>query len=174
MRYNVAQLLKEPIGSTRHYQLDEDFTGADRIADQVSGTLLLLRTHQGVLARAELRIEVTLNCGRCLDAFPLPLVLSVEEEFFPMIDINTGQRLSVPAGAEGARIDAEHVLELTDTVRQCVITHSPMKPLCRDNCLGLCQQCGANQNQQACECGAVDMDPRWKELAKLLYSNGAK
>ena len=168
MLYNVAQLLKEPIGSTRSYEVAEDFTVADRFADNVHGALLLLRTHQGVLATAELEVRVTLDCGRCLSTFPLLLDLSIEEEFFPLVDVNTGHWLSLPTGTEGTRISADHVLDFTDVLRQCVITHVPMKPLCRDNCAGLCQQCGANLNQGNCQCGVAKVDPRWKALAELL------
>ena len=168
MLYNVAQLLKEPIGSTRSYEVDEDFTGAERFADNVHGSLQLLRTHQGVLATAELEVKVTLECGRCLSTFPLLLNLSIEEEFFPLVDINTGRRVSIPSGAEGTRISADHVLDFTDVLRQCVITQVPMKPLCHADCAGLCQQCGANLNQGTCQCISAEVDPRWKSLADLL------
>ncbi len=168
MRYNVAQLLKEPIGSTRDYRLDEIFRGSERFADHVHGPLTLLKTHQGVLATAELDVEAVKVCGRCLSEYPLNLSLSIEEEFFPMLDINTGRRLSVPFGFEGAHIDESHTMELAEVLRQYVITNSPMKPLCRPECAGLCHDCGVNLNQQKCECGEANLDPRWRDLASLL------
>jgi uncharacterized protein len=174
MLYNVAQLLKEPIGSTRSYKVEEDFTGAERFADNAHGFLRLLRTHQGLLATAELEVTVTLDCGRCLSTFPLLLALSIEEEFFPLVDVNTGHRLSIPSGAEGTRIGADHVLDFTDVLRQCVITHVPMKPLCHPGCSGLCQQCGANLNQRDCQCSGANLDPRWEALADLLQQRQSK
>ena len=169
MRHNVAQLLKEPIGSTRSYPVEEAFTSAERFADHVSGSLRLLRTHQGVLAAGALQVDVTADCGRCLDVFTLSLSFSIEEEYFPLVDIDTGRRAEVPAGAEGSPIGVDHVLDLTDVVCQSVITNLPMKPLCRDNCLGLCPQCGANQNRQTCDCWSANVDPRWRDLANLLF-----
>jgi uncharacterized protein len=169
MRYNVAQLLKEPIGSTRSYQLEETFTAHGRFADWVNGSVRFLRTHQGILVNAELEARVTLACGRCLSGFTLPLTLHVEEEFFPLVDVNTGRRLFQPDGSEGSRIDASHTLDLTDILRQYVITYQPMKPLCNPNCAGLCQQCGANLNQRNCSCDTAQRDPRWGALAELLY-----
>ena len=168
MRYNVAQLLKEPIGSTRDYGLDEIFSGAERFADHVHGPLTLMRTHQGVLATAELDVEATKVCGRCLSEYPLYLSLSIEEEFFPMLDINTGRWLSAPFGFEEARIDESHTMEVTEVLRQYVITVSPMKPLCRPECAGLCQHCGVNLNQQECECSKANLNPRGRDLASLL------
>ena len=71
MIYNVAQLLKEPTGSTRQYQLDEVFSAEDRILDQVKGEVDIIRTHQGVLVTANLVIESTVSCSRCLEEYAL-------------------------------------------------------------------------------------------------------
>ena len=92
MRYNVAQLLKEPTGSTRSYQLWEEFTDAGRIVDSARGTVDMLRTHQGVLVNATLEIRDTITCGRCLGETGLDSDLSIEEEFLPILDLDTGRR----------------------------------------------------------------------------------
>jgi uncharacterized protein len=174
MQYNVAQLLKEPIGSTRSYQLEETFTGSARFADWANGSVHFLRTHQGILVSAELESQVTLACGRCLSEFTLPLTLHVEEEFFPMVDVVTGRRLPQPAGSEGSSIDANHTLDLTEVLRQCVITSQPMKPLCSSDCPGLCQQCGANLNQYHCNCHTAQRDRRWGPWRNCFTINEIK
>ncbi len=168
MRYNVAQLLKEPIGSTRSYDLDQAFSGAERFADHISGSILLLRTDQGVLTSADLQVDSTLTCGRCLVKYHFELTLKIEEEFFPTVEISTGRRLAGPSGSGEPSIDATHTLELTDVLRQHVITNSPMKPLCQPDCVGLCQQCGANLNHQKCVCSNANVDPRWESSTGLL------
>ena len=63
MQFNVAQLLKEPIGSTRNYQLDEKFTGPHRYAEAASGLVHMLRTHQGILVRATVDVTSILMCS---------------------------------------------------------------------------------------------------------------
>ena len=169
MQYNVAQLLKESTGSTRSYRLNEMFTGAERIVDRVEGPVHMLRTHQGILVTATLKIQTTLACSRCLREYTSLSTITVEEEFFPTIDINTGQGLPHPVNAEEAlRIDSSHVLDLTETLRQYVLADAPMKPLCRDDCRGLCQLCGANLNQGICNCITAQPDPRWGTLASFF------
>ena len=169
MQYNVAQLLKEPIGATRSYQVEQSFTGVPGITDRVRGQLDMLRTHQGILVNAKLDIESTLICSRCIGEFTRPSTLFIEEECFPTIDLHTGRNLSQSAEEEGAlRIDDTHLLDLHEVLRQYVITDGPMKPLCRPNCLGLCQHCGINLNQARCECDAGQRDQRWADLAALL------
>jgi uncharacterized protein len=169
MQYHVAQLLKESTGSTRSYRLDETSTGAERIVDRVKGPVHLIRTHQGILVTATLNIQRTLACSRCLREYTSPSTITVEEEFSPNIDITTGRNLPPHANAEEAlRIDASHVLDLTETLRQYVLADAPMKPLCRDDCRGLCQLCGANLNQGICNCISDQPDPRWGILASLF------
>jgi uncharacterized protein len=169
MQYNVAQLLKEPIGSTRTYPLEETFDGAQRITDRVKGQLQLLHTHQGILVTAQLDITVTLTCGRCLNPLTRSSIITIEEEYFPTVDITTGRNLPLPESAEGAlRIDSHHILDFTEALRQCVITDEPMKPLCQEDCRGLCQICGTNQNYGKCNCEPQQIAPRWRVLVALL------
>ena len=82
MQYNVAQLLKEPIGSSRSYQLDEHLNGVERFADHLGGSVTLLKTLEGVLVHLGLGVDAVLACGRCLAEYPLKLTLDIEEEFF--------------------------------------------------------------------------------------------
>ncbi len=172
MRFNVAQLLKEPIGSERGYQLDENFTGSQRVTEMVRGPVHMSRTHQGVLVRAALETRCALTCSRCLGAFSRSSTLSLEEEFFPLVDIRGGRSLFQLDEPEDRRvIDTRHVLDLTEVVREYAVTDLPMKPLCRPGCLGLCQACGAERNLNRCDCSAFPRDSRWGALAGLAYQH---
>ncbi len=170
MRFNVAQLLKEPIGSERGYRVDENYTGSQRITEMARGPVQMLRTHQGVLVGAALEIRCALTCSRCLGAFSRSSTLSLEEEFFPLVDIQSGRSVFQPDEPEGRRvIDSRHNLDLTEAVREYAVTDLPMKPLCRPGCLGLCQVCGAERNLNRCGCSALPRDSRRGALAGLLY-----
>lgn len=128
----------------------------------------MLKTHQGILVDANVDADALLTCGRCLTGYVLKLSLNIEEEFFPMVDIDTGYKIEVPDGSEDVLIDEAHTLDLLEVVRQYIITNAPMKPLCRAECGGLCQNCGANLNLKECQCSKLAMDPRWADLAGLL------
>jgi uncharacterized protein len=168
MQYNIAQLLKEPIGSERTYQLDEHLAGPQLGTDVARGPVHILRTHQGVLINATLEIRSALNCSRCLDGFDRSSTLYIEEEFFPPMDTEGGRSLGPPAESEGRWLtDAGQVLDLTEVVRECVVTDLPMKSLCGPECSGLCQTCGVNLNLAGCDCSASAQDSRWEALAGL-------
>ena len=171
MQYNVAQLLMGPIGESRSYNVEEIYTEASRITDRANGPVQVVRTHQGVLVNADLDIQTTLACSRCLGEFVWSSTLYIEEEFFPAVDLHTGRQLQSPTDDEGdQRIDSDHVLDLTEIMRQYAIADMPMKPLCRANCLGLCRACGSNLNQGECNCSDAQVDLRWGALADLLKS----
>jgi uncharacterized protein len=169
MEINVAQLLKEPIGSTRNYEINEvvDVTG-EGDNSRVEGRVKLQRTQRGILVRGELQTEVGLTCSRCLCSFIYPLEINFEEEYIPTIDIVTGIPLSSPEEPGDFLIDEHHVIDLAEAVRQYTLLAMPMKPLCREDCAGLCRECGQNLNQGPCGCPVRVIDPRWSKLSKLL------
>ena len=154
MRYNVAQLLMEPTGSVRTYQLDESFEGPESTQDRAAGTVEIMRTHQGMLVKAAIETLVQTTCGRCLSGFQRASLLMVEEESFPTLEPGTGKKIVPPDESEGViHIDERHMLDLSDVVRQYVLTDIPIKPLCSENCLGLCPECGSNLIKEKCKCG---------------------
>ncbi len=170
MQINVAQLLKEPIGSFRHYQIAKtsDLSSVSEGSCQVEGEVKLLRTDRSILASGTLMTEVTMLCSRCLSPFNLPLTLKIEEEYFPTIDVVSGAHLSVPADSSDLTIDENHIIDLTEAVRQYMLLATPMKPLCRTDCAGLCPQCGYNLNYGPCNCTVSPVDTRWVKLRELM------
>jgi uncharacterized protein len=168
MDMNVSQLLRDPIGSTREYHIDEvvDITG-DGQNKRVIGDCHLLRTQRSILVKCALATEVELTCSRCLARFRQPLKIKFEEEFLPTLDAQTGTPLPPPEDSSAFTIDTQHTLDLTEAVRQYALMAIPMKPLCQKDCAGLCPTCGKNLNQGKCDCPTDDTDPRWAKLAEL-------
>jgi uncharacterized protein len=172
MQFNVAQLLKEQSGFTKEHDLHEDISELDpEIAplSALTGPVQLIRTSDGVFALGTLRTNLELNCSRCLDAFSFPLKFRIEEEFRPSIDIATGA--SLPLGEDddpATRIDAHHILDLVDVIRQDILLAMPPRPICRSNCAGLCPVCGQNLNDNPHEHADEQIDPRLEILKELL------
>ncbi len=169
MQINVAQLLQSPVGTTRYYQVDEVIDVAGDGKDwRVQGEVRMVRTPRSILAGCTLHTEVELTCGRCLSVFNSPVTLNFEEEYMPTVDVGNGLPLSLPEEPGAFTIDAHHVLDLTEAVRQYTLVAIPMKPLCHEECAGLCQTCGRNLNQGPCGCPVQETDPRWSALKELL------
>ncbi len=169
MLYNVAQMLREPAGATREYTLDEGVTFGDEQTwgkIRICGVLHLLRTLTGVLATGDLRTAIDEECARCLEHYHQPLMLALEDEFYPQMDPDTGVTVAIPESQFA--IDEHHVLDLTEAIRQAVLINRPIQPLCRPDCQGLCPECGVNRNLHACDCAAPAVDPRWAKLKAML------
>jgi len=165
MQFNVADLQKEGYGAFREYDIDEDvrFDGAPH---RLTGHVRLDRTHDGVLVRARLRGTSDAECARCLRAFGFPLDLTIEEEYIPTLDLN-GARIEPPEGQEDAyRINERHILDLREPIEQYWAIALPIAPVCRDDCRGLCPDCGADRTENhACPTPATD--DRWAKLRDL-------
>jgi uncharacterized protein len=168
MEVNVSQLLKSSIGSIREYDIDEpaDIIGTGVIS-RVKGHVKLTRTNRGVLVQGTLQSEIPIECSRCLKEFNYPLTVTLEEEFFPVIDVNSGTPLEIPDDPSSFTIDDHHILDLDEAIRQNALLAIPMKPLCREDCAGLCQKCGIDLNQGECDCNKTEIDPRWAKLVDL-------
>ncbi len=177
MQYNVAQLLKAPTGTARHYELDEPVEELNRllrvddvhIRDRLRGQITLMHTTDGILVTGVLQTTVELVCDRCLQNFEAPVELGIEESFRPSIDIRTGSVLQPVPGEElETLINEQHILDMREVVRQDILLALPMHPLCRPNCAGLCPECGQDLNEGSCNCRVETIDPRWAKLRSLM------
>jgi uncharacterized protein len=168
MDMNVSQLLRDPIGSTRHFHIDEivNITG-DGQNHKIQGDCLMLRTQRSILVKCTLNTEVELICSRCLGKFHYPLKIRFEEEFLPTVDVQSGMPLPPAEESSAFTIDEQHTLDLTEAIRQYSLLAIPIKALCKKDCAGLCPTCGKNLNQGKCDCPMQDIDPRWSKLAEL-------
>ena len=170
MVMNVAQLLMEPSGSRREYLLDETITLFDDSEEQrVTGKVTLLRTNKSIWVSAELTSTVDCECGRCLTPISQHIEIGLEEEFFSVSDPMTGtEENPLDVDHQHLYIDDKHTLDLSGTLRDYASMGVPMKPLCKPECAGLCQKCGANLNEGSCVCDRVSRDSRWNALLEAV------
>ena len=108
-------------------------------------------------------------CSRCLDPYPFANVSNFHVRFRPRPTVSEeNEEVEITAAEE---LDVEFYVErsipLRDLALEQVQLSIPMKPLCDENCLGLCPQCGANRNREACGCETSALDERWGSLAEI-------
>jgi uncharacterized protein len=170
IEFNVAQLLKAPVGTTRHYDVDETLPAIEEYeaTEPVRGHVKLVRTNRGILVEARLATAVRLPCSRCLEDLVAPLRIRMDEEFLPTVDVVTGVPLEQPGGEDAFTIDEHHILDLDEAVRQYGLLELPSQPLCRAGCAGLCPTCGENLNYGRCDCLVEPEDSRVGTLGQLL------
>lgn len=177
MQYNVAQLLRAPTGTVRRREIDEPAAEVQALLDgdgirahgPLQGSVTLMQTTDSILVTGALETTVELVCDRCLTPFETEVTLQMEENFRPTIDVESGAALPPVKGEELATlIDEQHILDLSEVVRQMILLEAPMHPVCRPDCKGLCPRCGQNLNEGQCDCETEIVDPRWSKLQSLL------
>ncbi len=148
-----------------------DYNGIRGIKE-IAVSLEIQKTDEEYFCQGEIEARVRLECARCL------------REFDSRIKNKTNFIIcseSLHAARSGQGIDNEDYVffqgpdlqaDLTDIVRQSIILAVGMKPLCSEDCRGLCPNCGVNLNEQTCSCIAEKGDPRWESLKKLHMVNG--
>jgi uncharacterized protein len=174
MLFNVSGLIHEGIGATRHHAIEGTISGEERGLEQVSGEVEFLRTKAGVLVRAHLHLEEPEICSRCLQPLQETIGIDFEEEFRTTVDPQSGDVLDDGVDDEAFLIDENHVLDLTEAVRQYREASAEMQPLCRPECKGLCPRCGQDLNQGECGCVLGQVDNRWAALGGLLADKEGK
>lgn len=118
-----------------------------------------------VLVQGRVTATVPQTCGRCLEAFPARVEVRVDVRLLPRPV--TGD--SVKLGADDLDVDfyTNDELDLKRVVETETTLALPMKPLCREDCRGLCPACGGNRNLVPCACAERAPDPRLAALRDL-------
>lgn len=126
----------------------------------------VVRADPGFFLRAQLDYEQTVRCDRCLTAITERAggeveLLLIDEPAPTADDVELAEEDLGVVYVEGEVFDTRPLL-----LEQLQLG-IPMKPVCREDCRGLCPQCGADLNLGACDCKDEAGDPRWAALAAL-------
>ncbi len=157
LRFNVGFLLNTPIGTNRdiHFEYPEILLKPDFRLSDFSGVTKAGRTPQGILIHGEFQGTAPAECVRCLTEFTQQIHSTFNELYAFDQDSITDSGLLLP---EDGNVDLEPL------VREYLLIEWPISPVCKDNCRGLCPQCGQNLNE-------LPKDHRHKEEDEELNEN---
>ena len=110
-----------------------------------------------------------LVCSRCAKSFEAPLAAAVEAVFLPREETKDENPASEEDAGEVETVYYEgETVDLFGPLRDQIALAEPMRPLCSEDCKGLCPRCGADWNEGKCDCRETGGDPRFAEIKKLL------
>jgi uncharacterized protein len=156
-----------PFGfETEAEQLDLDtpnyrVVGPVKVAGEVEKHIVTVKVRGNISGNAEI------DCTRCLQPVAQPLSIDFD------VDYLTEGGLGSEGEHEVAETDLEtdelrgNTLDLTQLVREQILLNIPEQFFCKEDCKGLCEQCGENLNLIDCKCGEDEIDPRWAALKNL-------
>ncbi len=117
---------------------------------------------EGVLVSGTARAPVAGECARCLD----PLADRVEVELIELFAYPDTATEESTDPDEVSRV-VDDLVDLEPVIRDAVLLALPLAPLCRDNCPGLCPECGGKRAELGAEHRHETMDPRWAALKRF-------
>ena len=132
----------------------------------VWGTVKMLKIDESIWVQVSLDSQISSECSRCLGELELPVHAKFDEEYFPVSLGYTDER-GLEDVDETQYIHYDNTLDLTPAAQQYLSMAVPMKPVCGNECAGLCMNCGINLNHSKCECKTDKIDPRWAALNKI-------
>lgn len=159
LRLNVGFIINAPIGYSRDFEFsfpvykDDDLEMTD-----VEGLARVGRTPQGLIVQGNFTGKAMQECVRCLSEYQQSLKWEFTELYAFKPENMTESGLLMPDDAN---------IDLQPLVREFAILEFPIKPLCRDDCQGLCIECGQNLNEK--DCGhRPEIDSPFSALKNLL------
>ena len=111
--------------------------------------------------------ELELPCSRCLEPFRLPIAAPFDLRYLPASAVSTDVEREVDDEDLETSYYRNDEIDLNEVLREQFYLALPMKPLCQEDCRGLCAQCGTNLNTGTCDCAPVWEDPRLAVLKGL-------
>ena len=128
---------------------------------------MLLKSGEDILLTGRITTRVETHCSRCLAPFS-------ESKSIDMSLVLRRRGAGGPVASEEQESSAEEYfftgeeIDPGEILVQELLLDAPMKPLCREDCPGLCPTCGALKGSAECACPATEsVNPRWDALAKL-------
>jgi uncharacterized protein len=123
------------------------------------------KDHFRLVGQVQTRLE--LPCSRCLEPLTCPVDSSFDLRYQPHAQ-NTGEgEREIEEDDLTTAFYENDTIDLAQLMHEQLYLSVPMKPLCRDECKGLCPSCGTNLNTGACDCKAQWEDPRFAVLKTL-------
>ena len=161
LRLNVGFVVAQFAGFSRDFPFDvpQISLPPDLQLSNLVGLIRTTRTPQGILLQADLQAQTELECVRCLTDFSQALETKIDDLFvYPPGQAND-PLLAVPETG---------ILDLNPLLREYFLLDVPLQPVCRQDCRGLCPECGNNLNESSCTHPVTTADPRLAGLKSLL------
>lgn len=116
--------------------------------------------HEGILVSGTALVGITGECGRCLAPIAYDLEVDIQELFF-----HEGVEMPEEEDMDQYSVQDDFI-DLEPVLRNAVVTSLPFQPVCRQDCPGLCSECGIRLEDDPGHHHEV-IDPRWAALTEL-------
>ncbi len=171
MRLDLRDLRErgEPLRLDRRFEESELSLGGELVSLRAPAhcSATVSEKLDRVRVKGTVRASVDLKCCRCLKSFPHEVEQEFDLTYEPVPEVEVGEEIALSYGDLEIGFYRNDELDLSLIVGEQVLLEIPMKPVCREDCKGLCSHCGADLNEGLCDCSPQSFDPRLEPLRQL-------
>ena len=166
-------------GEMKEYELEVEVPesiGVDLICVPAGGVIevdaRLESVTEGILLSADVYAIAKGECIRCLDPVEIVIRRKIQELYNYEPTNERGKKKKHQPDIDELDIDDEFMMEgelmdLETPIRDAIVLSLPINPLCSQDCLGLCPECGEKWAQLPQDHGHEVVDARWASLTGL-------
>jgi DUF177 domain-containing protein len=138
-----------------------------RFPPLVEVALVCYRSGRELFFRGSFRGRFESSCSRCLKDFTMPVEHEFDFVLSPKPLERSGSTEELRREDLGLSYYSGDEINLAPLIREQVLLALPTRPLCSENCQGLCGGCGVDLNYESCRCSRVAEDPRMAIFRRL-------
>ena len=134
---------------------------------ETRGTAELIEATEEIRVKGHLNVTMATECDRCLEDAAFPIDQDFDLFYRPAVIEGGSHELPIDEGESEMGFYEGSGLELTDLICEQVLLALPMQRTCREDCRGICPNCGQDRNRAQCACQPRPTDDRWAALRDL-------
>jgi uncharacterized protein len=131
----------------------------------VNGKVRLSGNEVFVNGHVETRAQV--ECDRCLKPVELPVNVDFTLEYISDSDYESIETAELTEAEMSVSVFDGTAIDVDEIVKEQILLAVPTRMLCREDCKGICPECGTDRNTGECDCVTNEIDPRWAALKNL-------
>jgi uncharacterized protein len=166
MRIEIEKLEGGRGGFAHVYQPDELDPVDERVQliqpVQVKGNVK--RTANEVFVDGHVETRAQLECDRCLRPVEVPVNADFALEYITGADYESSSATALSEEEMSVSVFDGESVDVDEIVKEQILLAVPARTLCREDCKGICPECGMDRNAGDCNCAANEVDPRWAAL----------
>jgi len=139
-----------------------------KLAAPVSYELTVRKFDDTVSIEGPITFEAYLECSRCLDEFGLSISLNMAIKLAPKNELPRASEMELHNDDLDVYYYEGDEIDLDPFVYEEVMLNMPMRPLCKEECMGICPSCGKNRNTQPCNCHEAPSSLLGEKLKSFL------
>ncbi len=158
LRFSIKDKRRSIVYGERNIPLIKPFSGFMEINRRDGGR---------VIVEGSFTVSLRLVCSRCLEEFEYTIMESFRDVYFPSSFCFDHGVHELSKDDLDVLYYANDEIDLSMVYLEKTYLSIPMKPLCSEDCRGICPICGKNLNYGECDCNKRPVDPRWQQLLAI-------